>query len=155
MLHEHEEVEPRSEAEPPRRRTRVWRRVLPELDDAGGVAFDPGQPGRLIAQEFNSDWTVDGDVLVSPTWRAANNAARQAEENASRFYSNVAVRRRPDGVTQVVIGTNRVWFSTRWGASRWDGVAGVWRGRPPKSLTSRRFPSRAVSWANWAGTKRG
>jgi hypothetical protein len=104
----------------------VWRRVL-RVGDAGGVAFDPGQPGRVITQYTNSDWQVFDDEFVGPTWRTGNNAARQTEHNASRFYSNPAVRRRADGVTQLAIGTTRIWYSERWGHSRWDAAAGVWR----------------------------
>ncbi|MGZ6670760.1 MAG: hypothetical protein ACXVFM_00235 [Solirubrobacteraceae bacterium] len=116
----------------------TWRRV-PPLGDAGGVAFDPGVRGQLIAQMVNSHWAVQGEVWVSPTLRTTENAPFNTEHGASRFYSNAAARRRADGVTQLVIGTRRVWYTERWGASRWDGVAGVWR-REWMTIPSRTDP---------------
>ncbi len=110
----------------------VWRRVLGQ-GDSGGVAFDPGATGRFLAQASNADWNDDGEQGVGPTRRvsgfgAANDSpTSDAETAASRFYSNAAVHLRGDGVTQLAVGTTRVWYSERWGRSRWDGGAGVFR----------------------------
>jgi hypothetical protein len=106
----------------------AWRRVI-QVGDGGGVAFAPGLRGRFLAQQTQSTWVADNQE-ITPTLRAAFNPAAPAQQNehaASRFYSNGAARRRADGVTQLAIGTNRVWYSERWGRSQWDGVAGVFR----------------------------
>lgn len=106
----------------------VWRRAL-GAGDGGGVAFDPGATGRFVAQTTNDRWDDDGEQGIGPITRAGDPAADNlgTENTDSRFYSNPAVIRRADGVTQLAVGTTRVWYSERWGRSRWDGVAGVFR----------------------------
>ena len=117
----------------------TWRH-LPFTADAGGVAFDPGIRGRLIAQVYNSTWYDQAGAHVSPTWRFdATDNAYITEDAAARFYSNAAARLRADGVTQLVIGTDRIWYTEKWGASRWDGVVGVWR-REWMTIPSRTDP---------------
>jgi hypothetical protein len=103
----------------------VWRRAL-DFGDCGGVAFDPGTPGRFVAQANLSFWDDDGNGGISPTIRrppntVADAAAFGTEHTASRFYSNAAVVRRGDGVTQLAVGTTRVWYSEQWGRSFLDG----------------------------------
>ena len=117
----------------------TWRH-LPFTADAGGVAFDPGIRGRLIAQVYNSTWYDHAGAHVSPTWRFdATDNAYITEDAAARFYSNAAARLRADGVSQLVIGTDRIWYTEKWGASRWDGVVGVWR-REWMTIPSRTDP---------------
>ena len=117
----------------------TWRH-LPFTADAGGVAFDPGTRGRLVAQVYNSTWNDQAGNYISPTERFdQTDAAFITEDSDSRFYSNAAAHRRADGVTQLAIGTRRVWYTERWGASRWDGVAGVWR-REWMTIPSRTDP---------------
>ena len=111
----------------------VWRLV--QGGDGGGVTFDPGTTGRFAAHMTQSDWNDDGGQGISPARRstafltpaAGDSPALAIEDGASRFYSNAAAITRGDGVTQLVVGTNRVWYTERWGRTRWDGVAGVWR----------------------------
>ncbi|KPV48005.1 hypothetical protein SE17_40395, partial [Kouleothrix aurantiaca] len=93
--------------------------------DTGGVAFDPANPGRFVAQMHNADWNDDGGDWIGPSWRGPASAAYNAENGAARFYANAAVLQRRDGVTQLAVGTTRVWYSERWGRSRWDGA--FWR----------------------------
>ncbi len=102
----------------------VWRRTLVQ-GDTGGVAFDPANPGRFVAQMHNADWNDDGGDWIGPSWRGPASAAYNAENGAARFYANAAVLQRGDGVTQLAVGTTRVWYSERWGRSRWDGA--FWR----------------------------
>jgi hypothetical protein len=106
----------------------VWRSAV-RNGDSGGVAFDPGAPGRFVAQTLRSTWTEDGGRDVTPTFRLTFNAgsAFQAEDGQAAFYSYAAVTRTVGGapVTRLAVGTDRVWFSEQWGSSRWDGV--VWR----------------------------
>ena len=99
----------------------VWRRAL-HVGDAGGVAFDPGTTGRFVALMHNADWLDDSDAFIGPSFRGPASPAYTAENAASRFYSNAEVVRRGDGVTQLVVGTHRVWYTERWGRSRRDGT---------------------------------
>lgn len=106
----------------------VWRRARQD-GDSGGVAFDPGTTGRFVAQTTNDAWDDDGTQGIGPVGRSGDPTTDNvgAEPGNSRFYSNPAVIRRGDGVTQLAVGTTRVWYSERWGRSRWDGTAGVFR----------------------------
>jgi hypothetical protein len=121
----------------------VWRRAL-LFGDGGGVAFDPGRPDRFAAQPTQSSWGATGDVDISPTWRGTD-PNFQVEDARSTFYSNAAVLRRADNVTQLAIGTNRVWYSENWGSKVWTGAAFAtsWR-----TLPSRTDP-RAADAANF------
>jgi hypothetical protein len=104
--------------------------------DGGGLAIDPIDPRRVIAQYINSDWMIstDGGVTLRDLtfMRAAPSTATQklsdayakahAEEHAAAaFTSNAAVVVRKDAagkdVTRLAIGTDRVWLSENWGAS--------------------------------------
>jgi hypothetical protein len=106
----------------------VWRSAV-RNGDSGGVAFDPGAPGRFVAQTLQSLWTEDGGGDVSPTFRlnGAPGSAFQIEDSQSTFYSYATVTRTVGGapVTRLAVGTDRVWLSEQWGSSRWDGA--VWR----------------------------
>ncbi len=110
----------------------VWTRVA-NTADAGGVAFDPGTTGRFAAatesfrleRRWNPERRDQSGAASDRDWprRAGTDSpALVIEDGASRFYSNAAVVRRADGVTQLAVGTNRVWYSERWGQSRWDGT---------------------------------
>jgi hypothetical protein len=99
----------------------VWRRTLAQ-GDTGGVAFDPAAPGRFVAQMHNADWNDDGGDWIGPAWRGPASPAYTTENQNARFYANAAVIQRGDGVTQLAVGTTRVWYSERWGRSRWDGA---------------------------------
>lgn len=106
----------------------VWRLVV-RNGDSGGVAFDPGAPGRFMAQTFQSTWTEDGGLDVTPTFRLnfAAGSAFRVEEARSTFYTYAAVTRTvgAGAVTRLAVGTDRVWFTERWGQTHWDGA--VWR----------------------------
>lgn len=117
----------------------VWRRALLN-GDGGGVAFHPGRPDRFIGQATNSSWTTDGDADADPLWRTSGNATYRSESGASRFYSNAAALRRADGVTQIAVGTTRVWYSEQWG--RKFAAGPVW------GVTWRTLPSRTDPRAN-------
>ncbi len=106
----------------------VWRLVV-RNGDSGGVAFDPGAPGRFVAQTAQSTWTEDGGVDVTPTFRLSfvPGSAFRTEEGQSTFYTYAAVTRTAGAgaATRLAIGTDRVWFTERWGRTHWDGA--VWR----------------------------
>jgi hypothetical protein len=103
----------------------VWR-LAERNGDSGGVAFDPGAPGRFVAQTIHSNWYDDNDD-VTPTFRKRNDSksAYASEDNNAAFYSNAAVVRTTDAnpVTRLAVGTDRVWLTEKWGASTWDGTA--------------------------------
>ena len=103
----------------------VWRQVA-RFGDGGGVAFDPGAPGRFVAQAMQSTWNDDTNSGVTPTFRATwgLGTAFDTEDRASNFYCNPAVIRTTVGPpeTRLAVATDRVWYSTRWGRSRWDGA---------------------------------
>jgi hypothetical protein len=104
----------------------VWRHANSSAD-GGGVAFDPAGSGRFIGQDSQASWHDDADsVIIDPTFRGPASPATAIEDNATRFYSNVAAIT-AGGVTQVVLGTSRVWYSEQWFRTFADNAAGVWR----------------------------
>ena len=104
----------------------VWRHANSSAD-GGGVAFDPAGSGRFIGQDSQASWHDDADsVIIDPTFRGLASPATAIEDNATRFYSNVAAIT-AGGVTQVVLGTSRVWYSEQWFRTFADNAAGVWR----------------------------
>ena len=103
----------------------VWRRAN-SGSDGGGVAFDPSASGRFIGQDSRAFWRDDADSFIKPSFRAPGSPAQAIEENVTRFYSNVAAIT-AGGVTQVVLGTSRVWYSEQWFRTFADNAAGVWR----------------------------
>lgn len=126
----------------------VWTYIA-NTADAGGAAFDPGTTGRFVVQMTRSDWTDDGGQISPARRRTGMGAAPNTESAAfviehgqTRFYSNAAVIRRgvaPGGVTQLAVGTTRVWYSERWGRTVWDGTPPgrfrrQWRTLPSNTL---------------------
>ena len=106
----------------------VWRSVV-RNGDSGGVAFEPGNPGRFVAQTITSTWHDDAGQHLTPTFRLTSNpgSAFQVEDGQATFYSYAAAIRTvgAGAVTRLAVGTDRVWFTEQWGASNWDGA--VWR----------------------------
>ncbi len=103
----------------------VWRQVT-RFGDGGGVAFDPGAPGRFVAQWTQSTWNDDTNSGITPTFRltSALGSAFATENANSSFYSNAAVIRTTGATpqTRLAVGTDRIWYTTSWGRSRWDGA---------------------------------
>ena len=98
----------------------AWRRVTSN-GDGGGVAFDPSGSGRFIGQANGGSWADDAGTLIKPSFRGLNEAPETAEDNATRFYSNAAAIKtvvtragRDTQVTQLALGTSRVWYSEQW-----------------------------------------
>ncbi|MDB5752850.1 MAG: hypothetical protein JWP65_3271 [Ramlibacter sp.] len=109
-----------------RRSGAVW---LHEGDgDGGGVAFDPTQPARYVRQYFRGNWGSFPGALALPLTAAER-------DNRCAFYSTPAAvtKQRPGAppaqrmVTQLVIGTSRVWYTEDFGTS-WVTLPG---GTPP------------------------
>ncbi len=103
----------------------VWRRANAG-SDGGGVAFDPSGSGRMMGQDSQAFWRDDADTAITPSFRGAAQPATAIEDNATRFYSNIAAIS-TGAVTQVVLGTSRVWYSEQWFRTFADNAAGVWR----------------------------
>lgn len=103
----------------------VWRRAL-VLGDGGGVAFHPGEPGRFVGQYIRAQWYDDEGDDLGPASQGLASPAFDIENEQSRFYSNAAaVIRHPSGVTQLAVGTTRVWYSEQWGFSQQDPITGL------------------------------
>jgi hypothetical protein len=96
----------------------AWRTT--QLGDGGGVAFDPSNTTRYLAQDKRASWGGFGfgDVL---TRNYAGVPPNDTEEDAaSAFYSTPAAVKHSRGGTdvgQVLVGTDRVWYTEDWGAS--------------------------------------
>lgn len=98
--------------------TGAWRL----LDHAGarGIAFDPLDPRRFVVQRgpgryASSDGSLTGDEVVS----RAGTVAR-AEQRASAPYSVpalIANHRGATNLSQLLAGTNRLWYSENFGTS--------------------------------------
>ena len=103
----------------------VWRRAN-SGSDGGGVAFDPSGTGRFIGQDSQAFWRDDADSVVKPSFRGPASPAQAIEDGATRFYSNVAAIT-AGGLTQVALGTSRVWYSEQWFRTFADNAVGMWR----------------------------
>jgi hypothetical protein len=98
--------------------TNVWRLV--QQGDGGGVAFDAVRASRYVSQYVRATWQdSDGGSLDNFLARAAN-PSTDDEDKASLFYSATASIRhtRPSGdVGQLILGTDRVWYTEDWGST--------------------------------------
>ena len=103
----------------------VWRRAN-SGSDGGGVAFDPSGTGRFLGQDSQAFWRDDADSVVKPSFRGPASPAQAIEDGATRFYSNVAAIT-AGGLTQVALGTSRVWYSEQWFRTFADNAVGMWR----------------------------
>ncbi len=89
----------------------------------GGVAIDGEDGRRMYAQVYGADWreSTDGgetfaplEVMTSPPGRPAWRAAQAAERAASAAVSRMALvtrRGSANTVTQLALGTSRVWYT--------------------------------------------
>ncbi|GAB3002914.1 hypothetical protein [Saccharothrix stipae] len=97
----------------------VWELVAE--GDGGGVAFHPDHPEVVVCQYTGADWRAewfDAQRAQSRQWavpvlrekqKGKSSDSEDKENNATLFYSGVAVVRSGTGATRVAIGTNRVW----------------------------------------------
>lgn len=98
----------------------VWRVRL--VGDGGGIAVDPLQPPRWIGQYTRGTWYSHASPWnAGPLARGGQWAT--AERDASAFYSSAAVVTHVQGpapatqISQLLIGTRRLWYSGDWGSS--------------------------------------
>lgn len=106
--------------------TNVWRTV--KEGDGGGVAFDPAQTDRYLSQYVYASWhdSTGGSGFESMLLRGAQRIAvpvlkgRRNEDGSSAFYSQPGTIKhgRPSGdVGQIVIGTDRIWYTEDFGTT--------------------------------------
>jgi hypothetical protein len=104
----------------------TWTVVRP--GDGGGVAIDPLDPRRQLAQYVKTSWqrSTDGGATFTevallgepPTIldEARYRAAHEEEKDASAPYSSAAAIANGT-TTQLAVGTDRVWLSLDWGSN--------------------------------------
>jgi len=144
-----------------RRSGAVW---FHERDgDGGGVAFDPTQPTRYLHQTTRARWN-SSDGTFSLLVPAAENTADHCA-----FYSTPAAitKSRPGApvgrqtITQVIVGTSRLWYTEDFGAT-WVTLHS---GTPPPAgnltqdkfgdkITVCRWQTSEVAWALGEGRVR-
>jgi hypothetical protein len=91
----------------------IWR--FEQGGDGGGVAFDQVDTHRYVAQNTRSDWSNGPNPPGAPVRRSPP-ANWDDENKAASFYSAPATIAN-GAVNQLAVGTNRVWFTTDWGAN--------------------------------------
>lgn len=109
----------------------VWRNAGD--GDGGGVAFNPAAPTGYVRQTHNARW-VGSPAFPALLHRGPGSKTtleddRKEESKASAFYSHVAAigrvdierdalgNEKPVPVGQILIGTNRPWYTEDWGAT--------------------------------------
>ncbi len=132
----------------------VWRVV--EEGDGGGVAFDPSDPTRYLSQYIRATWQGSsggfGPLLVRGGSAVGTNNVD--EGNDSAFYSSPAAIKHTRGATdvgQVLIGTDRVWYTEDWGTTFFTLPTGS---DPITATTYNRKQDQigeAVTVCKWAG----
>jgi hypothetical protein len=90
----------------------IWR--FERGGDGGGVAFDQVTTHRYVAQRTDANWSNGPNAPRAPVHRGPR-ANWAAEDDKAEFYSTPATIGN-GAVNQLAVGTNRVWFTTDWGA---------------------------------------
>jgi hypothetical protein len=140
----------------------IWR--FEQGGDGGGIAFDQIDTHRYVAQNIKADWSNGPNPPSPPVKRVPAAASWAAENKKASFYSAPATIAN-GAQNQLAVGTNRVWFTTDWGA-HWvtlpNGVndprsGGVNNGQD--ALPADQGPVRVLRWATvdhlWVLCKRG
>jgi hypothetical protein len=92
----------------------VWETL--SQNDGGGVAFDPARPTRYVAQASRIEWWSNEESDDFERW---GQSLGFGEQITSAFYSNPAVigHTNPARDSQLLILTNRVWYTEDWGST--------------------------------------
>jgi hypothetical protein len=143
--------------------TGVWR--ISEEGDGGGVAFDATDPTRYFNQYVSARWRDPTGRFRKMLYRgdAPIAAKRNDEDGDASFYSMPAVAKHVRGtgptlrdVAEVLIGTDRVWYTSDWG-SHWftlptgtDPITATTYNRTQdqlgESVTTCRWATSDVAW---------
>lgn len=91
----------------------IWRLI--RTADGGGVAIDPHNPLRVMAQYTNASLFSMQDGGLSGANRAAGPTLSTGEN--PKFYSRLTTSPAVEPDTTLIYTTNRVWASYNWGAS--------------------------------------
>jgi hypothetical protein len=93
----------------------VW--TMQGSGDGGGLAFHPDAPNNLVYQYTSATWYGHAN-WTAPVLRRSTATTKvdseKEEDQASSFYSNVALVTRDDGTVRLALGTNRVWLTDDW-----------------------------------------
>ena len=138
----------------------IWR--FEKGGDGGGVAFDQVVTHRYVAQHTDTSWSNGPNPPRPPVRRGVANFKK--EDDASEFYSTPATIAN-GALDQLAVGTNRVWFTSDWGA-HWvtlpNGVNDPRAGgvnNAQDALPAERGGIRVLRWATvdhlWLLSKRG
>ncbi len=104
----------------------VWEEIFE--GDGGGVAFDPVQPHRFVAQYVQASWSASPPAgFLSPTERRPGGGAtaKERENTVSAFYSGAAATVATGGTTRVAVGTDRVWLTDDLGTTQPGDLEGA------------------------------
>jgi hypothetical protein len=101
----------------------VWKLV--GLGDGGGVVFEPLQPSRFLRQHFQGFWSSSDGTVPAEALLTRGTTFAKAEHDACAFYSTPAGIAHSRGspapaapnVSQIIVGTTRVWYSENFGTS--------------------------------------
>ena len=120
--------------------------------DGGGVAFDPTQPTRYVRQFFRGTWgSSDGSFSLRL-------GANENTRDLCAFYSTPATvkKNRPaapagqQNVTQILIGSSRVWYSEDFGKT-WVTLPGA--SAPPAGNLGHDGFGQKITVCRWQGTE--
>jgi hypothetical protein len=161
----------------------VWKMQF--MGDGGGVIFDPILPSRYISQYVRGEWqasdftftTYNSQTIGQNNLLTRNGIPATAESEAAAFYSSAAAIAHKRGtplpvepnVGQIIIGTNRVWYTENSGSLWVSPTAGSVRwvtlptgldplpadqGQDPfgQQITVCRWQSPDVAWILGEGT---
>lgn len=106
-----------------RRSGTVWQHA--GLGDGGGILLDPLQPGRWLRQHYRAFWSSSDGSVPAARFHSRGGVRIMAEFNAAAFYSTPAAIAHRRGVVppptpnvgQIIIGTDRLWYSENFGGS--------------------------------------
>lgn len=101
----------------------VWERT--GAGDGGGVVFDPILPRRVLREHFQGYWSSNDATVAAGGLLTRAGVFAQGEFDACAFYSEaaeiahhrVAVPPAAPDVGQIIVGTNRLWYTENFGTS--------------------------------------
>jgi hypothetical protein len=96
-----------------RRSNGVWQ--LAGFGDGGGIALDPLRPDRFFRQHHDDIWSSSDGVFSLPS--AAGESAAFYSTPAAIAHRRGVAAPAPPNVRQIIVGTQRVWYTEDFGAT--------------------------------------